>query len=210
MADVNVSPQKSVLKRKYENESEDELFFQLENSSKKKSEDTTLKNVQKENKATTASSLFGKVNSPLVQQLSSPSNQTKQSKLVQQQINFGTSTKSPKVPLNEAALAKVKEVEAPVPAKIDTKAPVVETAEACTDKIEYVEKKTSDEWKIEDYLYDKEWQRLLVDEFNKKYFIEINKNIRDGYMKGINRPPKELVFNALNSTKIDKVNLDFA
>ena len=35
MTDVEKSPQKSVLKRKFENESEDELFFQLENSGKK-------------------------------------------------------------------------------------------------------------------------------------------------------------------------------
>ena len=37
------------------------------------------------------------------------------------------------------------------------------------------------------------------------FLQEINNNIKEGYKKGINRPPKELVFNALNSTKLDKV-----
>jgi hypothetical protein len=65
-----------------------------------------------------------------------------------------------------------------------------------------------DDWLIEDYLYDKEWKNLLKDEFEKGYFIEINKQIKDGYKKDINRPPKELVFNALNSTKITDVILN--
>ena len=61
------------------------------------------------------------------------------------------------------------------------------------------------EWKIEDFLVDKQWMSMLKEEFEKQYFIEINKLIREGYKKNIVRPPKELVFNALNSTNIDKV-----
>ncbi len=67
--------------------------------------------------------------------------------------------------------------------------------------------KQPDDWLIEDFLFDKEWKNLLKEEFDKKYFIEINRQIKDGYKKDINRPPKELVFNALNSTKLSEVNL---
>ena len=68
--------------------------------------------------------------------------------------------------------------------------------------------KESDDWLIEDFLYDPQWKQLLKDEFEKKYFLEINQKIKDGYKKDINRPPKELVFNALNSTKLDQVGVD--
>ena len=61
------------------------------------------------------------------------------------------------------------------------------------------------EWEIQDYLLDSTWKSLLEAEFEKKYFIEINKFIKNGYQKNINRPPKELVFNAFNSTKISQV-----
>lgn len=61
------------------------------------------------------------------------------------------------------------------------------------------------EWLIEDYLLDPEWRLLLEEEFGKKYFIGINKIIKEGYKKNILRPPKELVFNAFNSTNLNKV-----
>jgi hypothetical protein len=61
------------------------------------------------------------------------------------------------------------------------------------------------EWLIEDYLIEEEWRRLLKDEFEKDYFKKINLTIKQGYQKNINRPPKELVFNALNSTKLSQV-----
>jgi len=65
----------------------------------------------------------------------------------------------------------------------------------------------TDDWLIEDFLYDPQWKQLLKDEFEKKYFVEINQKIKDGYKKDINRPPKELVFNALNSTKLDQIKV---
>jgi hypothetical protein len=61
------------------------------------------------------------------------------------------------------------------------------------------------EWFIQDYLYDEQWRKLLKDEFEKDYFQKINNHIKDGYKKNINRPPKELVFNALNSTSLKDV-----
>ena len=213
MTDVEKSPQKSVLKRKIENESEDELFFQLENSGKKKvgknetsneegGEDSDKKNklAEKENKTKTND--LAKVNSPLIQQLLNKPATQKQVKLVQQKINFGSPTvKSPKIQLNDASNIK------PVETLLKNKEvlPEVDASEETSALEIQIEKKSTDEWSIEDYLYDKEWKSLLSEEFNKKYFIEINKNIKDGYKKGINRPPKELVFNALNSTKISSV-----
>jgi len=67
--------------------------------------------------------------------------------------------------------------------------------------------KESESWLIQDYLYDKEWKTLLEDEFNKEYFKLINEAIRPGYDKDIVRPPKELVFNALNSTKLKDIKV---
>ena len=179
------SPSKNSLKRKCENDSEDELFFQFEN--KKMASLEKPKISQKENLAQPSLIASPKINSPLVHQLASPRNDktasdSKQAtKLVQQKISFGT--KSPKVTPPLQASVKEKET-------VDiVKAPVV----------------TGDNWNIEDFLLDKEWKSLLTEEFSKKYFLEINKSIKEGYKKGINRPPKELVFNALNSTKLNKV-----
>lgn len=58
---------------------------------------------------------------------------------------------------------------------------------------------------IQDYMIDPEWKSLLKEEFEKKYFQDINKKINEGYKKGIVRPPKDLVFNAFNSTKLNQV-----
>lgn len=62
-------------------------------------------------------------------------------------------------------------------------------------------------WEIKDFLFDKEWKSLLADEFEKDYFKKIHDTIRPGYKKDIVRPPKELVFNALNSTKIKDIRV---
>ena len=70
-------------------------------------------------------------------------------------------------------------------------------------------KSDNDEWLISDFLYDKEWKSLLEDEFNKDYFKTIHETIKPGYKKDIVRPPKELVFNALNSTKIKDVCIQY-
>ena len=80
--------------------------------------------------------------------------------------------------------------------------------EAVVDKSEThdtVVNRPDGEWFIEDYLLDREWKSLLKEEFEKEYFIEINKIIKEGYKKNILRPPKELVFNALNSTPLKQV-----
>ena len=196
MTVVEESPSKTALKRKYENDSDDELFFKYENSAKK----SLSTECQKENVDTAADS--PRINSSLVHQLASPNN-PKHPKLVQQKINFGSAAKSPKVAVaNQIAEHNAKEEENVV-AKKDEPAPETKNAFDSDD----LAKKSKDDWNIEDYLTDKEWKSLLRDEFSKKYFLEINKNIKEGYKKGINRPPKELVFNALNSTKIANVNL---
>lgn len=68
-------------------------------------------------------------------------------------------------------------------------------------------KRNNSEWLIEDYLVDDQWRKWLADEFDKQYFKEINLVLKPGYQKNILRPPKELVFNALNSTKLDKIKV---
>lgn len=62
-------------------------------------------------------------------------------------------------------------------------------------------------WHIQDFLFDKEWKSLLAEEFEKDYFKVIDDKIRPGYKKDIVRPPKELVFNALNSTKLHDIKV---
>lgn len=76
--------------------------------------------------------------------------------------------------------------------------------------IEQFEKKIQIEpvstgFKIEEYLTDPEWKDLLKDEFEKDYFKKINSILDDGYKKNIVRPSKDLVFRALNLTKISQV-----
>jgi uracil-DNA glycosylase len=66
----------------------------------------------------------------------------------------------------------------------------------------YVEDDTDNDFHIESYLYSEEWKTLLHDEFKKDYFKNINSVLKDGYKKNLLRPPKELVFNALNSTSL--------
>lgn len=62
-------------------------------------------------------------------------------------------------------------------------------------------------FRIENYLLDAKWKSLLRDEFKKPYFVKINEFLETQYQKGIVRPPKELVFNAFNSTGIDKIRI---
>lgn len=61
------------------------------------------------------------------------------------------------------------------------------------------------DFKIEDYLEDSEWKDLLKEEFDKDYFKDINRILDDGYKQDIVRPSKDLVFRALNLTKINQV-----
>jgi len=62
-------------------------------------------------------------------------------------------------------------------------------------------------WQIQDFLFDKDWKDLLKEEFEKEYFLKINEHIKPGYKKDVVRPPKELVFNALNSTKLSNIRV---
>ena len=65
---------------------------------------------------------------------------------------------------------------------------------------------SGDEWSIRSYLHDDEWKTLLDAEFNKPYFATVDKVVAQGYKKNNVRPPKELVFNAFNSTSLKKVS----
>lgn len=71
----------------------------------------------------------------------------------------------------------------------------------------FKQQKDDGNWNIKDFLYDKEWKNLLEDEFEQDYFKTIEDTIKPGYEKDIVRPPKELVFNALNSTKINEIKV---
>jgi len=99
--------------------------------------------------------------------------------MIQKKLAFGPVTKSPSTPSASAA-------------KTALPKPVV---------------RANGEWFIEDYLVDEQWKKWLADEFQKPYFKEINAVVREGYQKNIVRPPKELVFNALNSTRLDKIKV---
>lgn len=67
----------------------------------------------------------------------------------------------------------------------------------------------NNDWVLEDFLTDTEWKSLLEEEFKQEYFINLNKKLKVDYKKDIVRPPKELVFNAFNSTSISKVIFKF-
>ena len=225
MTELSESPVPTNLKRKHDEDSEDELFFQFESGRKKrtseegdkklvdkvetKKEETTE---DKENKPATTESKQKDLNkSPTSFPTAMNSPLPKQNKLVQMKLSFGT--KSP--------LAKPKEdpkpkEEAKEPAKTETEkkvekeAPKEEPKEAAKNEIEQntlddIVTRPDGEWMIEDYLREREWKNALKDEFNKKYFMDINKVIKEGYQKNIVRPPKELVFNAFNSCKLSKI-----
>ena len=70
---------------------------------------------------------------------------------------------------------------------------------------EHVEDDTANDFHIESYLHSDEWRELLKEEFEKDYFKKINAILKDGYKKNLVRPPKELVFNALNSTSLSEI-----
>ena len=59
---------------------------------------------------------------------------------------------------------------------------------------------------LKDLLKDKQWKVLLGSEFDEKYFQELEKKLEEEYKAGKEIfPPKELIFNALNVTPLDKV-----
>ena len=61
------------------------------------------------------------------------------------------------------------------------------------------------EWKIQDFLVDAEWRSLLASEFEREYFVELNRFLERGFRSRTFRPVESLVFNAFNSTRIDQV-----
>ncbi len=67
-------------------------------------------------------------------------------------------------------------------------------------------KTKSSDWKIESYLFDGDWKSLLDDEFQKEYFVAMNKLLEKGFRNSKSfLPPESLVFNAFNSTKFEQV-----
>lgn len=57
-----------------------------------------------------------------------------------------------------------------------------------------------------DVAIESSWKRILKDEFEKEYFIELTKCIRDEIKSGITIYPKgSNIFNAFNSTPFEKV-----
>ena len=51
------------------------------------------------------------------------------------------------------------------------------------------------------------WKELLKDEFEKPYFIELTKFVKEEYKSGTVYPPPKLIFNALDSLPVDKVKV---
>ena len=58
---------------------------------------------------------------------------------------------------------------------------------------------------MQNYIFDNEWKEILKEEFQKKYFLELNQELNEGFKKDLVKPPKEMIFNALNLTKLDNV-----
>lgn len=200
MADVETK--ESNLKRKHEteNDSEDELFLKFESERKKRISDEHIENskieeTKSQNDETDKKSIDEKENKPSLSTdlknlktqtskvMSSPSanKSTPNKTMIQGKLSFFKKTQSPSTP---------KSTSDSLPNIIDTPRPII---------------RNDGEWEIQDFMYDEEWRRLLKDEFTKKYFTDVNNFIREGYKKGINRPPKELVFNAFNSTRLRDV-----
>jgi hypothetical protein len=175
-------------KRKIEEDSDDEdvqLFLKHESENSKK-----LKS-KEEDKVEETAPQTPKQASKEVKTKGTPANNSLPTKNVNTP-KLSVQTKLPFKTLQPSNLDKTAQA---TPPKTETK---------CESQYEVVPR-ADGQWFIEDFLLDKEWRSLLKDEFEKKYFIEINNVIRGGYDKNILRPPKELVFNALNSTKLKNV-----
>lgn len=183
---------KSNLKRKLESDGEDELFFANESDNKitkrksceeqkkveLKSENKIQLDQKCNNKENKKSSITTSSNTPIQNKSTSTAPLSSSSKLlIQQKLSFSPSVKSSTANISTTSI-QIKPIERP-----------------------------NGEWLIEDYLVDEEWRKCLEDEFDKKYFKEINLVLKPGYQKNIIRPPKELVFNALNSTKLDNIKV---
>lgn len=231
----------SVEKRKLEADSDDELFFAYESSTKlKKIDDSTAAEVKKdvkleekekekkepkesakEEKESTSSSNKKVeddksnnkenskpiVNSPAAAAPKVAGSPFSASKPTATAINSpfaskpSTAVNSPK-PNNKFMIQQKLAFSPSV-----TKSPASSSSSEAKPVVPKPIVRANGEWFIEDYLVDEQWRRLLADEFEKPYFKEINAFIKPGYEKGIVRPPKELVFNALNSTKINNIKV---
>jgi len=169
-------------KRKPDEDSEDELYFKFEQEKKLKNEECLGSSAKKEAK-----------NNDDKENIKGKKENTK----IEVKNENSTNTASPNQKTKSAVQTKLSfkpvQTESPKP-KVDTQT-----------KQEIAQKPNDGEWEIQEFLHDEKWKRLLSEEFSKKYFIEINRIIREGYKKNIVRPPKELVFNALNSTSIDNI-----
>ena len=56
-----------------------------------------------------------------------------------------------------------------------------------------------------DFLFDKDWFKLLRDEFTKQYFININNYLKNAYENQVIYPKKEEIFRVLNLSKLNQV-----
>ena len=54
---------------------------------------------------------------------------------------------------------------------------------------------------------EKSWKELLKDEFNKPYFADLTKFVKEEYQNGTVYPPPKFIFNALDSVPVDKVKV---
>jgi hypothetical protein len=189
----------SAEKRKLEADSDDELFFAYESTSKAKKNDSG-----EAEKVVQPSSAKKPTNKEESTSIGTPKNKTEVSNKENSKpvVNLAQklATASPK-PLDSPKSNKLL-----IQQKLSFSPSVQKPSEK--EKPQELPKpivRPNGEWLIEDFLLDEQWKKWLNDEFEKPYFKEINRIIREGYKKNILRPPKELVFNALNSTKLDKV-----
>lgn len=58
---------------------------------------------------------------------------------------------------------------------------------------------------VQDFLFDKDWFKLLRDEFTKQYFININNYLKNAYENQVIYPKKEEIFRVLNLSKLNQV-----
>jgi len=191
----------SAEKRKLEADSDDELFFAYESTSKAKKNDSG-----EAEKVVQPSSAKKPTNKEESTSIGTPKNKTEVSNKENSKpvVNLAQklATASPK-PLDSPKSNKLM-----IQQKLSFSPSVQKPSEK--EKPQELPKpivRPNGEWLIEDFLLDEQWKKWLNDEFEKPYFKEINRIIREGYKKNILRPPKELVFNALNSTKLDKIKV---
>ena len=207
-------PVQTAQKRKHDDvDSEEELFMAFEKGKKKasleNSADAEVKADEKENqpaepKSPVAKPLEKIKDESSTQHTPKPLNKTLTSSLNSPKPASPSSYASPSQKngksMIQSKIAFGKPASSPKPAPDEIKKKQQEVAAE-------IAKRPNGEWVIQDYIYNEQWKKLLKDEFEKPYFNEINQFLHTGYNKGIFRPPKELVFNAFNSTRLDDVSL---